>query len=553
MPTTPAVADAEIGFTSPKPSAGTLVTSANKHPASPQLGYHNTGAEINSGLYLNTESQREEEVLSPVSSVELFTSPFSSKESIHSECWEQDPGWSALRMLSPSGSVSPCSSVRSGAFSPSVMKIKCHTLAPGSSLMQMKLNSCQILDCNKHSTSPCPMSTRARHRPPPTQLSLLTAILRKGRLPVLSSALQRPYSPCWPISPVNMSSCLACSAASAVPPMVGLRAKSCVSKGTTCTKPSCKARRKPPGLISETEPVSPKNQDKGNLYSTTVETTNANDANMHAARSRIIPTPGGRGSLSSLSSYSPLVPHSAPLYKQTQKGIHVSTDPSFLLGTSSYRSVPVSLEPQMEGNVHKSNGTSPILRNTKPFQTSSSDLKPMQMAHERSLTPDPKPIEQSQDRLASPVPKYTDVKPGSHLRNNTKIFQELERIHSLSPVYQHSPSPRVAGLTHISNTPSVSPVLPLSRPGTSTSDRYTLSSSAIPYHHLSPSPSYSLCSSPTSSLRESSPDHIDRVNKKVGGVHTHDALLYTTSIFINKQKVIQTMTGILLEEDATHC
>lgn len=456
-----------------------------------------------------------------MSSVDLFTSPFSSKESILSEGWEQDPGWFALQMLSPSASVSPCSSVRSGAFTPSVMRIKCHTLAPGSSLMQMTLNSCQTLGCNKHITSPCPLSTRARHRPPPTQLSLLTAILRKGRLPVLSAELQRPYSPCWPISPINMTSCLACSAALAVAPMVGSRAKSCLSKGTTCTEPSCKSRPNPSGLIAKTEPVSLKNQSKESLLSNAMKTTDA--------------TPEGRSSLT-WSSYSSLVPPPAHLCKQTQKGIHVSTDLSFLSSSSSRQvhfSPESNLDSQIQGNRDKSNGTSPILRTTKPIQISSSDLKCMQMAHERSPTPDPKPIQQNQGNWALTVPKYTDVNPGSHLRNNRKFFHELERIHSLSPVFQHSPSPRVGGLTHLSNTPSVSPVLPSSRPGscTSTSDRYTLSSSpAILYHHLSPSPSYSLSSSPTPSHRESSPDPIDKDSKKVSSFLTPASLLHTICI-----------------------
>lgn len=432
---TPAVTHDEVGRTSPKHSPGTLDTSDNKHPSTPQLGSHNNEAEVSSVLFSNSESQREEEVLSPVSSVDIFTSPFSSKESILSEGWEQETGWSVLQMLSPSGSVSSCSSVRSGAFTPSVMRIKCHTLSPGSSLMQMPLNSCQTLGCNKHITSPCPLSTRARHRPPPTQLSLLTAILRKGRLPVLSSALQRPYSPCWPISLVNMSSCKACSAASTVAPMVGLQANCCVSKGTTCTEPSCK-----------------------------------------------------------------------------EMDIR-----------------------KIQGNGHTSNDTTPIVRNKKPCQTSSSDLKRRQMAQERFPNLDHKPIQQSQEILASAVPKYTDVKPDSLLQNDRKIVHELEKINSVSPVFQHSPPPTVAGLTHLSNR-SISPVVPSPKPSscTSTSDRYTLSSSPVfPYHHLSPSPAFSLCSSPTPLLRDGTPDCIDSGNKKVGNrkgntrVLTHAPLSHT--------------------------
>ncbi|XP_060780589.1 muscular LMNA-interacting protein isoform X3 [Neoarius graeffei] len=538
---TPAVAHDEIVCTSPKPSPGTLGTADNKHPRTSQLGCHNTGAEVRSGLLLNSESQREEEVLSPVSSVELFTSPFSSKESILSEGWEQETGWSVLQMLSPSGSISPCSSVRSGAFTPSVMRIKCHTLAPGSSLMKMPLTSCQTHGCNKHITSPCPLSTRARHRPPPTQLSLLTAILRKGRLPVLSSALQRPYSPCWPISPVNMSSCMACSAASKVAPMVDLRPKSCMSKGTICTQPSCKTRQNPPVLIAKTEPVSPKEQNKGNISSTATQSTDAIESNTHSARSRIISSPEGRSSVT-LTSCS--TPPGAHLYKRTHKGIHVSTDPSLMLASSS--STPMSFSPesnldsQIQGNGHKPNDTSPIVRNTKPSQTLSSDLKLMQMEDEPCPTPDHK---QSQDILASAVPKYTDVIPGSHLRNDRKIFHELQKVHSPSPVFQHSPSPRVTGLTHLSNTPSISPVLPSPRPGScsSTSDRYTLSSSpAIPDYHLSPSPSSSLRSTPTLYLRDRTPDCIDRGPKKpykIKSTYKALAAIPTNTLLLEQQAI----------------
>ncbi len=127
-----------------------------------------------------------------------------------------------------SGTVSPCSSIRSGAFTPSVVRIKRHSLAPGSSLLQMS-SACETPCCDSGATSPCLLTPHARHRLPPSQLSLLTAILRKGRLPVLSSAFQRSYTPCWPISPVNMSSCSACSAASSVAPMNISKAKSCTS------------------------------------------------------------------------------------------------------------------------------------------------------------------------------------------------------------------------------------------------------------------------------------------------------------------------------------
>lgn len=506
---TPAVTYTEIGCPSPKLCPGTLDTADNKYPKTPQLGGHNSGAEISSGLFLNRKSPREEEVLSPVSSVDLFTSPFSSKESILSEGWEPETGWSGLQM--PSSSVSPCSSVRSGAFTPSVMRVKCHTLAPASSLMHMPVTSCQTLGCNKHITSPCPMTTRARHRPPPTQLSLLTAILRKGRLPVLSLALQRPYSPCWPISPGNMSSCMACSAASIVAPIVGSQEKSCVSKGTNCTQSSCKVRPKLPGLITKTECVSPRDQNKESLSSRAVKTTGVLDSNTCAARQKILSVPEGSRSLT-LSSHSPSELPPEHLYKQTNKGIYVSTDPSMLCDSSLSRPMCFS--------EHKSEDTiSTLPRNLKPCLASSSDPKLIQMPHERFSTPDHNSFPQSQESLVSAVPNCTDL-----LQNNREIIHKLEKIYSISPVFQHAPSTRFVGLTHLSNTPSISPVIPTPSPGscTSTSDCYTLSSSpAIPFHHLSPSPAYSLSSSPTPSPRNSTPDCLYKGSKKVGNPSSH--------------------------------
>lgn len=142
-----------------------------------------------------------EDRTSPTDWADLFPTPASSRESI-------------LTSPAPfSRTVSPCSSVRSGVFSPAIVQIKRHTLAPGSSLVnipQTCSSSCDSL------SSACPQSPPPRHRPPVTRLSLLTAILRKGRLPVLSSALQRPYTPCWPVNHVTLSFCNACSAASSV-------------------------------------------------------------------------------------------------------------------------------------------------------------------------------------------------------------------------------------------------------------------------------------------------------------------------------------------------
>ncbi|XP_061084851.1 mucin-2 isoform X2 [Conger conger] len=149
-------------------------------------------------------------------SPELMETPASSRESMLSE------DWFGSRVLSSDGSpaslsrtVSPCSSVRSGAFSPAVVRIRRHTLAPGSSLV-WSFQPCRSPASGSPAPSPytlSPRTSRAWQRPPPTQLTLLTAILRKGRLPVLASVQQREYCPCWPISAVSLSSCRACNAA----------------------------------------------------------------------------------------------------------------------------------------------------------------------------------------------------------------------------------------------------------------------------------------------------------------------------------------------------
>lgn len=170
--------------------------------------------EVSSGFFANRTS--------PTDSAGSLTPAASSRESLLSGeldkergCW-MEPS-SVTSPASLSRTVSPCSSVLSGIFSPAVVQIRKHFLAPGSSLIhtqQSCFTSCESLSSS--SSSFCPQSPPPRRRPPLTRLSLLTAILRKGRLPVLSPAVQRPYTPCWPVNPVTLSFCNACSAASSV-------------------------------------------------------------------------------------------------------------------------------------------------------------------------------------------------------------------------------------------------------------------------------------------------------------------------------------------------
>lgn len=183
-----------------------METAVDKHRGISQWQCQGTSgrAEVSLGFYSNTASEYEDRI-SPTNSADLFPTPASSRESILSEGWDKEKSWSA---------ASPCSSVRSGVFSPAVIQVKQHFLAPGSSLVNIPQTCSSSFE--SLSSSVCPQSPPPRHRPPLTRLSLLTAILRKGRLPVLSPSLQRPYTPCWPINPVTLSFCNACSAASSV-------------------------------------------------------------------------------------------------------------------------------------------------------------------------------------------------------------------------------------------------------------------------------------------------------------------------------------------------
>lgn len=198
-----------------------METAADKHRDISQHRCHHTSGHVEVSLGCCTNrTPVSEDRLSPADSADLLPTLASSRESILSDDSDREKTWSAVQLSSVtspaslSRTISPCSSVRSGVFTPSVIQVKRHFLAPGSSLIQIPQTG--FSSCESLSSSVCSQNPPSRHRPPLTRLSLLTAILRKGRLPVLSSALQRPYTPCWPINPVTLSFCNACSAASSV-------------------------------------------------------------------------------------------------------------------------------------------------------------------------------------------------------------------------------------------------------------------------------------------------------------------------------------------------
>ncbi|KAJ3609948.1 hypothetical protein NHX12_022042 [Muraenolepis orangiensis] len=209
-----------------------METVVGKHQGLSQQHCHAIcpGAQAGSGVFEN-RLPSDFRLQSPTADLSsLYSSQASSRESVFSDGWDREKSWSAMQLsdvaspLSLSRAASPCSSVRSGMFTPTVLRVRRHTLATGSSLLHMPqascLSSCESLASSVGAQSPPPPPTR--HRPPLTRLSLLTAILRKGRLPVLSPALQRPYSPCWPINHITLASCTACSAASSLPPVFPL-------------------------------------------------------------------------------------------------------------------------------------------------------------------------------------------------------------------------------------------------------------------------------------------------------------------------------------------
>ncbi|XP_077469760.1 uncharacterized protein mlip [Stigmatopora argus] len=200
--------------------AASMETTVNKHrDISQQWGHDSSGTPEANMDFSIAEPPGSNRIASSTCSPPALLTPTCSRESILSDSLERDKYWPAMprsSVASPtsvSRTVSPCSSVFSGIFCPFVVQVRKHALAPGSSLVhipQSCFSSCDSL------ASVNPQSSPARHRPPLTRLSLLTAILRKGRLPVLSASLQRPYTPCWPVNPVTLTSCNACLAASSV-------------------------------------------------------------------------------------------------------------------------------------------------------------------------------------------------------------------------------------------------------------------------------------------------------------------------------------------------
>ncbi|TRY65238.1 hypothetical protein DNTS_014050 [Danionella cerebrum] len=533
---TPADPPPASNCTTLETSPPSMETTDNKHPGISQLDFHNMSeaAAGSSGLFINSSPHRQE-AISPANSADFLNSLMSSKESILSEGWEKERSWSELHMFSRdcSRAVSPCSSIRSGTFTPSVVKIKRHSLAPGSSLLNMS-STCETPCCESGTTSPCPLSPHSRHRTPPTQLSLLTAILRKGRLPVLSSYSQRPYTPCWPIRPVNLSSCLACTAASSVAPMNAPKAKSCLNREKPWRESDANISRQfdksaqrvmAPDKSPPRKPAEKLNSSKE--FPDRTQNVVPNISLAQPPKDHFPKSSQKRKDLASLPSspfFSSNTRYSSPkssspscICEENLQDCHGSTGTNRSIETSSMNPVGKKMYARSDKNLWA------LKQSIEPFELSDETCSPQNLTS-------PMPT------LAQNPPKPSFLNPtfGSHSTSpdltlsKNKIQNELS-----SPTFGQSPSPRPTGLTRLSYTPPASPACrPVSRTSrTATPERYT----------LSPSPSYS-CSSLSSSLWGSTPDCADGDSKnrktyKIKSSYKALAAIPTNTLLLEQQVI----------------
>uniref|UniRef100_A0A674CYY1 Muscular LMNA interacting protein n=1 Tax=Salmo trutta TaxID=8032 RepID=A0A674CYY1_SALTR len=558
----------------------TMETAVNKHQGISQQQWHNTpvGAEASLDLFLNRESDSDER-LSPANSTDLFpaSSKSQSQESILSESWDKDRSWSALQM-SPetSRAVSPCSSVRSGMFTPSVVRVKRHSLEPGSSLVHMPPTCLSPTCCASPSSPPCPLSPRlrSRHRPPPTRLSLLTAILRKGRLPVLSPTLtlQRPYSPCWPIH--HGTSCNACSAASSVAsiPLESLRSVNAplsIESKELSTSWRMVGPHSPPlrhsdelksnnGIISErvtspsyrslvASPVPPLSQPFPQNLPKPVDHTKVPSPPLYSSHSRfrrLFPEPLNNSVNSRLNSLSPepkpvknqgaSVPHDTnqPLYSSHSRLKCLSPNPAHNQGTSACQPLYSSFS--------KISSPSPGLVNT----SSNSTLDSLPLPNS-CLYRSPKPhslsccvpeghlsaSSHSPSGTLSSAQRYTDTISPTPLQNGLKTPPHSMLQLGVSPAHR---------AFHLTPTLYTPPGCPSPKPPTppSTPDRFTLSPSPVPpTRDLTPSPSLSLRSTPSPCLWREMSDSLDTKRKphKIKLSYKALAAIPTNTVLLDQQ------------------
>ncbi|KAM4729221.1 uncharacterized protein mlip [Anableps anableps] len=489
------------------------------------------------GSFANTVSVSEDRA-SPTNSPDLFPTLSSSRESILSEGLDKERGWYAMQsssVASPasfSRTVSQCSSIRSGIFSPAVVQIRRHFLAPGSSLIHTP-QTC-FLSCDSLSSSMCPQTPAPRHRPPLTRLSLLTAILRKGRLPVLSTALQRPYTPCWPINPVTLSVCNACSAACSVA-SIPLEFSSQFSSSTSVDSqnPVC---REPSRVLSAPLLLEPSKHHEKCLQ------TQAKSSELRKAQV-ISPPTEKTNTLPETSP--PLIPNLKFIsVTQHEKPATVATTNSFISKLHEQRPTML-LKDHMSNNFKKL--ISPTSTSVKKPDTfvpqkwtcqSNSSLSRLQMLSQQLRSP---PV--SPPHLQPSPPHITPSNTGSslpHLQQTTKVggcesegsgpvsrgstpSQTFQKFHRLSPFcYTTIAFP---GWSSPTSTPTPTP------------------SPAPPVRDLTSSPSLSLCSTPSPRPGSGISDYSDREGKKRKKAHKIKssykslAAIPTNTILLDQQAI----------------
>ncbi|XP_062286996.1 muscular LMNA-interacting protein, partial [Scomber scombrus] len=487
-----------------------METAVDKHGGISQWPCQGTSGrtEVSSGFFSNTASVYEDRI-SPTNSADLFPTPASSRESILSEGWDKEKSWSA---------ASPCSSVRSGVFSPAVIQVKQHFLAPGSSLVNIP-QTC-FSSCESLSSSVCPQYPPPRHRPPLTRLSLLTAILRKGRLPVLSPSLQRPYTPCWPVNPVTLSFCNACSAASSVA-SIPLEYSSRFSSSASIDSQN-HVHREPSRCITAPPTVRP------NDHSRTCPVTRCSDQihsnslqRVERVKSYILPrvplpllcsklSPNHEKEISDCATFKkvqhshmsvskPESPELKPSNSHMYLKGHMDNNFKKLISPSSKpvndqeTSVPQKGSRSPNSSLSKLHWLSQQLRSPSPCPT------PLRPSKSRSLTPTVFPVRTD---TASPLPPLQNAtgrceSERSHYdsqRSDTTSSQAFHKAHCLSP----------------------SRYTPITFPGWSSpiTTPTPMSSPALPFRDFTPSPSLSLRSTPSPRPGGGISDYSDREGKK---------------------------------------
>ncbi|XP_076022101.1 muscular LMNA-interacting protein [Genypterus blacodes] len=498
--------------------AQTMETAVGKHRVMSPQQCHDTacGEEVSSGFVANRVATLQDR--SPTNSyTDLFPTPASSRESILSDGWDKDKSWSNMQLsaltspVSFSRTVSPCSSVRSGFFSPAVVRVKRHCLAPGSSLVQMP-QSC-FSSCESLFSSVCPQSPPPRHRPPLTRLSLLTAILRKGRLPVLSSALQRPYSPCWPMNPVTLSSCNACSAASSVASI-------------------------PLEFFSRFPPTATESQDHSHLPMEPYKCTTA-PRPQERQQTAAIPC----SEQVHLDSRPPWGRVTSPPLQSCSRPIKNTTLPQ---NAPQLCCSPVSKSVSPPAAKHQEISDSAPVKNIQHSSICSSKLKTpeceasntqrllegpaVEIALPKIICPSPKPLDEQEPS----APRKQRHHSNSTLSNLRSLSQQLRSLPSLTGSHSITVSDRQASfhplLQNTADPPETTPQLhclspprytPIIFPGwpspscSPTPDRFLLTPSpAPPIRDLTPSPSLSMRSTPSPRPGSGISDCSDREGKK---------------------------------------